>query len=51
MRPVVSETEIILGRNEDSRLNYKTKTRYKTEITISKFTSMQSYNRDKTNDK
>ena len=32
MLPVVSVTEITLCRNEDCRLNYKTKTRYKTEI-------------------
>ena len=32
MRPVARMTEIILYRNEDCRLNYKTKTRYKTEI-------------------
>ena len=31
IRPVVRMTEIILYRNEEFRLNYKTKTRYKTE--------------------
>ena len=49
MRPVVSVTEITLCKNEDCRLNYKTK--QDTKLKLSTFTRMQSDNWEKTSDK